>query len=252
MDTGSALYRKAFEAYMRKGTPIALSLKQQARPTTHYIWRTRGDDRVRPSHAANDGKIFAWDDPPRTGHPGEDYGCRCIAEPYLPEIDEYIDITLSGVSDAGRAWSSLDFVDHYFNGGGRGVTIRETGHLQNIVSEYMGRREHDLKGQIADAARQSKGGSFSYDFHRSYNMTDVVFSVGDTTIGGVFSGRSSDRFSLLELSGSIDFYLRDEFADPLGVGIEIITGQPYPITDQWLGHLEGQVYEDASRSSFKR
>jgi len=48
-----------------------------------YVWVTRGDDRVRPSHAENNGKIFSWDDPPTTGHPGEDFGCRCVARPLL-------------------------------------------------------------------------------------------------------------------------------------------------------------------------
>lgn len=47
-----SLYRKVFQAYLRTGTPIEWSIKQE-RPTTHYIWRTRGDDKVRPSHAAN-------------------------------------------------------------------------------------------------------------------------------------------------------------------------------------------------------
>lgn len=46
-----------------------------------YIWTTKLDDQVRPSHAANNGKIFSWDNPPSTGHPGEDYGCRCEAKP---------------------------------------------------------------------------------------------------------------------------------------------------------------------------
>ena len=36
------LYQKAFQAYLRKGTPIEWSIKQE-RPTTHYIWRTRRD-----------------------------------------------------------------------------------------------------------------------------------------------------------------------------------------------------------------
>ena len=57
MDTYSTEYKKAFEAYLRKGISIELSLKQ-ARPATHYIWRTRKDSKVRRSHAANDGKIF--------------------------------------------------------------------------------------------------------------------------------------------------------------------------------------------------
>lgn len=59
---------------------------------TRYEWSTSDDSRVRKSHAALDGKIFSWDDPPivdeKTGrrcHPGQDYQCRCVA---LPIFDE--------------------------------------------------------------------------------------------------------------------------------------------------------------------
>lgn len=81
---GTPAYKKAFNLYLRKGIPIELSLKAAAQEhaTTHYIWRTRGDNKVRAAHAANNGRIFSWDNPPPTGHPGEDYGCRCTAEPY--------------------------------------------------------------------------------------------------------------------------------------------------------------------------
>jgi SPP1 gp7 family putative phage head morphogenesis protein len=51
-----------------------------------YIWRTVGDERVRDTHADNEDQTFAWAEPPvETGHPGEDYQCRCWAEPILPE-----------------------------------------------------------------------------------------------------------------------------------------------------------------------
>lgn len=50
---------------------------------THYFWDTANDQRVRPSHEANDGKRFAWASPPPTGHPGEDVNCRCVARPDL-------------------------------------------------------------------------------------------------------------------------------------------------------------------------
>ena len=44
-----------------------------------YEWLTSGDERVRPTHAANDVLVFAWTDPPAaTGHPGEDVQCRCV------------------------------------------------------------------------------------------------------------------------------------------------------------------------------
>ncbi len=56
----------------------------QARQTEigveEYIWRTAGDQRVRPLHQLNEGEQFRWDDPPAdTGHPGTDVMCRCVA-----------------------------------------------------------------------------------------------------------------------------------------------------------------------------
>lgn len=51
---------------------------------THYFWRVTDDDRLRETHNANRDKRFAWDSPPaRTGHPGDDFQCRCNAEPDL-------------------------------------------------------------------------------------------------------------------------------------------------------------------------
>lgn len=275
------IYRKAFQEYLRKGTPIEWSIKQE-RPTTHYIWRTRGDDKVRASHAANNGQVFAWDNPPPTGHPGEDYGCRCTAEPYYQEAREYFTISLSGVSDSGSAWSSRDFVRHYYRGRGRGVTVRETGHLGSIVTRYMEMVEERIKRQIVAKARQNPNGSFSDDFIRSYDMTGIVFSIGDTTIGGRFSGGATKESGVLTISGALEFHLRDEFADPLDIGVEAIdlgetifenihrplddylrgrtsgpqrlgiqTGEPYAITDKWFGRFEGQVYADPERSAYR-
>ena len=58
--------------------------RQQDLGVTHYRWVTAGDERVRPTHADNEGQIFAWDDPPEeTGHPGHDINCRCVAAPLV-------------------------------------------------------------------------------------------------------------------------------------------------------------------------
>lgn len=62
--------------------------RQQAIGIRKYVWRTRGDAKVRAGHAANDGKIFEWRNPPATGHPGEDFNCRCWAEPSLAGAGE--------------------------------------------------------------------------------------------------------------------------------------------------------------------
>ncbi|MBP9742798.1 MAG: minor capsid protein [Burkholderiales bacterium] len=45
-----------------------------------YTWQTMEDDRVRPTHAANNQEMFDWDQPPaNTGHPGTEVNCRCRA-----------------------------------------------------------------------------------------------------------------------------------------------------------------------------
>lgn len=54
---------------------------------TQYVWRTAGDDRVRSSHSHHEGQIFSWTEPPAdSGHPGQDYQCRCYAEPILDDL----------------------------------------------------------------------------------------------------------------------------------------------------------------------
>ena len=277
-------YREAFVQYLRKGTPIRFETKNTP-PTTHYVWRTRRDGKVRSHHAEREGQVFAWDEPPEGGHPGEDYGCRCTAEAYLPQTSEFMEISLQGVSDGGAAWSSKDFVNHYYRGNGRGVTVRQTGHLSAIVDEYMAWVEKRLKDQIATEARRKRTGSFTYPFGRPYNMTSLVFSIGDTVIGGEFSGNVDEQHGVLSVEGSFDFYLRDEFADPADIGIEVIdpgetifenihrpldnylrdrtglpprgtqrlgvqTGEPYSITDDWSGTLSGQIYLDPARSTY--
>ncbi|MBR1398669.1 MAG: minor capsid protein [Alphaproteobacteria bacterium] len=68
-------------------------------PEDYYIWRTKGDNKVRGKHAEREGKIFNWHVPPEGGHPGEDYNCRCWAEPYKPEryADKPMMVDVSGL-----------------------------------------------------------------------------------------------------------------------------------------------------------
>lgn len=81
----------------RNETMLFVSNYQQARMQENginqYLWQTNLDGRERPEHRALDNKIFTWDNPPlidqRTGtygHPGQFYGCRCIA---VPVINDY-------------------------------------------------------------------------------------------------------------------------------------------------------------------
>jgi SPP1 gp7 family putative phage head morphogenesis protein len=58
--------------------------------STHYIWRTVRDRRVRESHEHMEGRVCAWADPPEVEpgqryHAGCIYNCRCYPEPIVPE-----------------------------------------------------------------------------------------------------------------------------------------------------------------------
>ncbi|MGC6511155.1 MAG: phage minor head protein [Parvibaculales bacterium] len=262
MDRSSPAYEKAFNLYLRTGTPVARTLKQ-ARTTTHYIWRTRRDSRVRPSHAENDGKVFAWNNPPPTGHPGEDYGCRCIAEPYKPHINEHMEMVMSGISDAARIWKDGplgDFMNHYLFGNGQTIRLRDTGHLQNIVNEYRRLRETAVLSQIADAARQKAGSSFVYDFYNTYNMKDIVWDLGKVTIGGVAKGSSRlETTGALTLSGRCDFYFYDHYRDIFdyfnilpGDNLDWPLAKPYIIYDKWQGHFSGTVHSNRNLSKYTK
>lgn len=51
-------------------------LRQTQNGISKYQWATAGDERVRPSHAEKEGRIFSWDNPPAdTGNPGDDINC---------------------------------------------------------------------------------------------------------------------------------------------------------------------------------
>ncbi len=212
-------YRAAFDAYLRKGTPFRLAAKR-LQPDAYYVWRTSGDEKVRPSHAENDGKVISWSHRPATGHPGEDFNRRCTAEPYLAELREFVDFALHAVEDHGAAWSGFDFVRHYFKGGGRAVTVRETGHLRQVV-EYYGNVLGvfgDIKEQVVAAARGNIEQKFTYNFGNSYPLKGAVFSIGNTVIRGAFEGICRREGGYLGLDGAIEFQLSDAFVDPMSIG----------------------------------
>lgn len=77
----------------RQETSLLMSLYREERYKSvgigEYTWSTSGDSRVRPMHKRLNGKVFSWDNPPivdekgNRRHPGQDWGCRCIAIPLI-------------------------------------------------------------------------------------------------------------------------------------------------------------------------
>jgi SPP1 gp7 family putative phage head morphogenesis protein len=81
--------RKA-EFLARQETSLLMSKFRETRykdiGANTYKWVGAMDSRERPDHKALEGKVFDWTSPPvvdqrtgRRGHPGEDFGCRCVA-----------------------------------------------------------------------------------------------------------------------------------------------------------------------------
>lgn len=63
-------------------------LRQQRAGVRRYVWSSSRDERVRETHAAKEGEEFEWNDPPPdTGHPGQDFQCRCVAIPIFEDED---------------------------------------------------------------------------------------------------------------------------------------------------------------------
>lgn len=245
MDISSIDYKRAFEAYLRHGTPIDLSRKQ-ARPSKHYIWRTRKDRKVRPTHAANDGIVFTWDYPPPTGHPGEDYGCRCTAEPYYGKAQESVSHNLTALYDTGPRWENHDLVWHFYTGDSKSVTLSEIGHLKEIADHWAYKLKilrENWSPQIFKKARDKINGYITEKFEQSYDFTGVEFSHGGSVVKGYFSGTVSEMNGLLTISGETEYRFSDRFTDPVDVGglLALIRKSPnrIRILFQKLGNLTG-------------
>lgn len=85
------------EFLARNETAIYVSKVRQARfgdvGITKYVWRTAGDSEVRKDHKKLNGRTFEYSKPPivdeatgRRANAGEDYNCRCVADPVMPEV----------------------------------------------------------------------------------------------------------------------------------------------------------------------
>jgi len=70
-----------------KANSALTQIRHKEAGVERYAWGTSRDERVRDMHAALEGRIFEWSDPPITNEqgdrngPGEDYQCRCVAIP---------------------------------------------------------------------------------------------------------------------------------------------------------------------------
>jgi SPP1 gp7 family putative phage head morphogenesis protein len=226
--------------------------------TTHYIWRTQGDNKTRPSHAANNGKTFSWDNPPETGHPGESYGCRCWAEPTAEgdiSIEEQSSQTVTSiVNDVFPAWVRDDFIAHYFHGKGQAVVLSNTGHLQDVIDTAIATIFDRVAKDIFMQARQNGEGDFPYHFFHSYDFSSVMWLFGGGTLDGRGQVYVLEKDGHLIITADIGYSYSDTFTDPFDIGNhipgEFDIGTPYDIIDAWSTHFEAIIKKDNGTSRF--
>lgn len=92
---GISIRKAEFWAQDQAGDAYAsfTQLRQAQAGFPGYIWRTTGDNHVRPLHQLLDGKYFTWArgapglEKPGAKHPGQSYRCRCTAEPAVNDQD---------------------------------------------------------------------------------------------------------------------------------------------------------------------
>jgi hypothetical protein len=224
---------------------------------------------VRPSHIENNGKLFAWDNPPETGHPGEGYGCRCTAEPYELGTSEYANQTISSdINDATPQWNTGKFLDYFRTGGGEAVTLSKTGNLAGLIFYffYAALVIDRINAQIIDAARKAKFGHFTYGFAGTYQFIGYVFAFGKSVVSGQFVGSVKTQNGMMFIEGSISYQYADEFTDPadlrqMATGSSALTpeswqwtelrGTPFSITDTWTTNFKSEAKLSATESMYR-
>lgn len=63
-------------------------VRQNEAGITQYRWRHSGKVNARPDHVVREGRIFNWNKPPADGHPRSQPYCGCVAQAYIPLLDE--------------------------------------------------------------------------------------------------------------------------------------------------------------------
>lgn len=200
----------------KPGDDTVSKLSQEAsnKRSGKYIWRTTGDNKVRPGHAALSGTIRDLAESP---DPGEEFNCRCWAEPVSAAHGLKQEL-ISKTKDADRKWIEEDFTIHFHNGNGRTITLSQTGYLSAIIEKAHEIMYHKVELQVADKMREIKSGKLIYTTENSYpRLAEVFWVFGGGTIRTKTEGIVTKDRDILSITATIEYEYYDVFTDPLSV-----------------------------------
>jgi len=210
-----------------------LNQESSKTPEGHYIWRTVEDDKVRNAHADYNRTVRDWSDDP---DPGEEFNCRCWAEPV--KALGLTQIVISSINDSEKIWDKPDFAEHFYTGKGKEKTLEEIGLLGPIISHAQEIMFDNVLKQVEDRARIAMAGVFTGSWDESYHFGEVSFSIGGATIKGRFGGTVKKIEKVLAIEAHADYEFSDTFTDPFNkreqkIGSSDLADMPYEPFKPW-------------------
>lgn len=133
------------------------------------------------------------------------------------------------------AWNDLDFIYHFYFGGGENKSLSSIGLLGQVKKRAETVAIGRFRKQILQKAGNHCNSDLVHKFERSYDFKPVVYSLGNATLKGRFKGTvSADGKNGRKVSGLISIRFIDHFTDPLSI-LEFLYGSSTTTeAPQWL------------------
>ncbi|MCB1529748.1 MAG: peptidoglycan-binding protein [Rhodospirillales bacterium] len=179
-----------------------------------YIWRSVGDNKVRDSHAELNGTVRDLADSP---DPGEEFNCRCWAEPVNCGKEFITQNVISGINDAENQWAWWDYLVHFYIAGGQSITLPDIGWLAPIIEESKTQVFIPVQEQVVDLARQIEQGKLRYTTENTYEFGGISYPIGDATVSSETIGTVSINGKCLIIDAEVTYTFFDDFTDPASI-----------------------------------
>jgi peptidoglycan hydrolase-like protein with peptidoglycan-binding domain len=192
-------------------TVSKLSSEAGKKKSGKYIWRTVGDSKVRDSHVALDGTVRDLADSP---DPGEEFNCRCWAEPVNCDKEFITQNVISKINDAEPAWTWQEYWDHFQHGNGAPVTLSGIGYLGAVIDVARDKAFPKVSEQVAALAKAQGPGPLYYTTENYYNFKSASYPLGDAVVTSETIGTVLANGKCLIIDAEVIYNFNDTFTDP--------------------------------------
>lgn len=223
----------------------ALNKEFDSKKSGKYIWRSVEDSRVRKSHAEFNRTVRDLADSP---DPGEEFNCRCWADPIGCDKEFITQNVVSSTKDK-KQWTWTDYAMHYWFGNGAPVTLSEIGYLGSVISFAESEIFPKVSEQVADLAREIEQGPLHYTTRKDYEFQDISYPLGGAVVTSETVGTVEISGKCLIIDAEVTYNFSDTFTDILSIREKVIkeigTSDPnHPAFDKYRWTEFGGTYFD--------